>query len=273
VADRRSARDPDDGPEQVDDPALIAAARHALHDEELVAAYAVEGDAADDAAKARSLIERCATCRALHADVVAIGSSIRAVGTAPAVGAARSAPRDFRLTPMDAARLQGGNAFGRAAARVLAGAAMFGRPIGAGLGALGVVGLIVASIGLGQLSVAEAPQDERAGAAAGATTQPPAAAATGQPAATSSFDRLSSQPGASRNDQSYGGPVASAAASAVPSAATPGGPSAATDGATTGGGVLQLVVAGSVLLLVIGLALFLRGLRHARAWNRPSQPT
>jgi hypothetical protein len=88
-----------------DDPRLVAAARHALHDEELVAAYAVDGDAADDPTRAKALIERCQTCRELHADMVAIGAVFKAAGTAEAVGAARPAPRDYRLTATEAVRL------------------------------------------------------------------------------------------------------------------------------------------------------------------------
>jgi len=46
-----------------EDPALAIAARHALHDEELVVAFATDGDDAQDATRARTLIERCQACR------------------------------------------------------------------------------------------------------------------------------------------------------------------------------------------------------------------
>src|SRR5215213_1471313 len=139
---------------QPDDPRLVAAARHALHDEELIAGYAVDGEAAEDPARARTLIERCTTCRDLHADLVAIGSTLVAAGSADAVAAAGPAPRDFRLSASDAVRLRGGNAVQRWAARFLDGLATFGRPVGAAFAALGVVGLLVGSIGLGQLDIA-----------------------------------------------------------------------------------------------------------------------
>lgn len=134
-----------------EDPRLVAAARHALHDEEMVAAFAVDGDAAEDAERARALIERCQTCRDLHADLVAVGSAIRAAGTAEAVGAVRAAPQDFRLTASDAVRLRGGNIFQRAAARFGDGVATFGRPVGATFAALGVVGLLVGTMALAPL--------------------------------------------------------------------------------------------------------------------------
>ena len=66
-----------------DDPRLAAAARHALHDEELVAAFAGDdvGDAAD-AERARSFVDRCAMCRELHDDLRQIRSAVQASGTA-----------------------------------------------------------------------------------------------------------------------------------------------------------------------------------------------
>ena len=243
-----------DRPEQVDDPVLIAAARHALHDEELVAAFAVDGDAAEDAARAKALIERCATCRDLHADVVAIGSTIRAAGTAQAVGVVRQAPRDFRLTPMDAARLQPGNVFQRTVARLFAGAAMFGRPVGATLATFGLVGLLVGTLSLGQLQGGGAPTSESLGAAAPAST----------------FDTFGSQPGASLTvDRANHGPIPTGdrQKEPVPPAAAGG-----TD-SSLGSNTIPLLFAGSVLLLVLGVALLFTGFRHARAWRRARDRT
>ena len=59
----------------------------------------------DDAelARARSFVERCTACRALHDDVAAIGSALKL----EAAAARCAAPRDFRLTVEDARRLGG----------------------------------------------------------------------------------------------------------------------------------------------------------------------
>ena len=139
-----------------DDPQLAAAARHALHDEELVAAYAagdLEGTA--DLERAQSFVERCATCRDLHTDLSAIRAATQASGTAAERAATRSAPRDFRLSAEDAARLRPGSPIKRLAVRLGwrerlgLGIAAFGRPVGAALTTFGVVGLLVGSLTLG----------------------------------------------------------------------------------------------------------------------------
>jgi hypothetical protein len=258
VADRP---DRQDRPEQVDDPALIAAARHALHDEEVVAAYAVDGETAEDAPRARALIERCPTCRDLYADVVAIGSTIRAAATSEAFAGTRPAPRDFRLTPLDAARLRPGNVVQRAAARLFAGAAMFGRPVGASLATLGLVGLVVGTMTLGQLKGAAAPQSEGAAVAGAAASGGPAAA----PGTT--FDVLGAQPGATQTtDRSNQNPAASAERQTQPGAAQ-------TIDSSTGRGAVELLFAASIALVGAGVVLLVAGYRHARAWRNARQRT
>jgi len=229
-----------------DDPRLVAAARHALHDEEVVAAFAVDGDAADDAGRARALIERCVTCRDLHADLVAIGGTIRAVGSAEAVGAVRPAPRDFRLTASQAVRLRGGNVFQRVAARLVDGVATFGRPVGATLAALGVVGLLVGTVGLAPLGGAASAPIEAAGA-----TAAPAAAGTFE--LTAGNDSVSSPPG----DRTAFGPQASAGDTGGKSPATVGG-------SPPGPAPIAVLFAGSIVLLVVGAALVVAGSRRRR---------
>lgn len=135
----------------VDEAALAVAARHALHDEELVAAFAT-GDVDDRAEtdRAQSLVDRCAACRDLHSDLVAIGASLRMAGTFTA-----TAPRDFRLTEEDAIRLGGRispRGFLQRLARALAGV---GRPLGASMATLGIVGLLVGSFGVGGAAAPE----------------------------------------------------------------------------------------------------------------------
>ncbi len=226
-----------------EDPRLTAAARHALHDEEIVAGFAVDGDACDDPARARLLIERCTTCSDLHADMVAIGAVVRAAGTAAAVGAARPAPRDFRLSASDAVRLRGGNGLQRVAARFLDGLATFGRPIGAGLATFGVVGLLVGTMSLGALggSPAAMPLEGTGGAAPGATS---GLGAENQPEATAAVDKSTQEPVPSferqilSTDETEDGQLVSS------------GPS--------------LIVACSIALLMAGLALLLAGSRRRR---------
>ena len=247
-----------DRPEQIDDPVLIAAARHALHDEELVAAFAVDGDTAEDAGRARALIDRCATCRDLYTDLVSIGTTIRAAGTSDVIGRTRPAPRDFRITPLDAARLTPGNAFQRAAARLAAGAAMFGRPIGSSLATLGLVGLLVGTMGVAQISSGAAPQSESLGTAGAGSSSAESAAA---PAPASTFDVFGAQPAASQtSDRAGAAPIATDARQNEPGAAI------APDGSLLRD-VLPWVFAASILLLLVGLGLAVLGFRHARAWR------
>jgi hypothetical protein len=227
-----------------EDPRLAAAARHALHDEELVAAYAVDGEASDDPARARALIERCSTCRDLHADLVAIGSAVRAAGTAEAVGAIRPAARDFRLTASDAARLRGGGVLQRVVARVVDGVAAFGRPVGASLAALGVVGLLVGTMTLGFLGGAASMTTEGTGAQAPAATLD--ATAGVQPLATSATDRFNPGPQSTDARQELTGNGTDA------------------DNAGTGPSTTPWLFAGSFAVLVAGVALLLAGTRQRR---------
>lgn len=224
-----------------EDPRLAAAARHALHDEELVAAYAVDGDGSEEAAKARLLIERCTTCHDLHADLVAVGAAVRAAGTAEAVGAVRAAPRDFRLTASDAARLQGGNALQRAAARLIDGIAGYGRPVGASLATLGLVGLLVGTMSVASLGGPASMTSEGNGAAAPAATHDGAGL---HPLATSATDR------------SNQGPEATDATENLTANGTG-------DVRQSSNGTSWLF-AGSIGLLVLGAALFLSGARRRR---------
>jgi hypothetical protein len=88
-------------PNGIDEAVLSAAARHALHDEELVAALVDEALEPADDARARGLVGRCGACRDLHADVVATVAAHRA-----SAAMTSAAPRDFRLTEADARRLR-----------------------------------------------------------------------------------------------------------------------------------------------------------------------
>ncbi len=69
---------------------------HAAHDQELVAAYAAGDAAGADLETATALVASCAECAALHHDLRLIAAALPAL-PAPV------RPRDFRLTPGQAA--------------------------------------------------------------------------------------------------------------------------------------------------------------------------
>jgi hypothetical protein len=145
--------DLEDRDDAQDQAALAIVARHALHDEELIAAYAAggldeDGDAAGERDRARSLIDRCPACRDLHRDVEAIGTALRLAATS----AVAVAPRDFRLTVDDARRLGGPVAVHDVVTTVRRSIWSFARPLGATFASLGIVGLLLGSLGLGGLS-------------------------------------------------------------------------------------------------------------------------
>lgn len=234
-----------------EDPALAIAARHALHDEELIAAFATDGDTAADPARARSLIERCVACRDLHADLVAIGGVLRATEKAIAVAQTQSAPRDFRLSVETANRLRPGSVVVRFRDRLAAAFASFSRPVGLSMASLGVVGLLLGTLTMGGVaSPASAPEDNGGIGAAQATVAPGAAGTPGAgeltgPAGTAldsmrtSFGALATAAPASTKVGPGSGPLAS------------GGPTVST-----------LVFGGSITLLIGGLVLLLLGSRR-----------
>jgi len=84
-----------------DEAVLAIAARHALHDEELVAGLAAAALEPDEAGRVRAVVDRCVVCRDLHADLVATAAAHRATAVMTL-----AAPRDFRLTEGDALRIR-----------------------------------------------------------------------------------------------------------------------------------------------------------------------
>jgi hypothetical protein len=143
---------------------------HETHDPELIAAYAA-GDATGEALDtAAALVAGCPACAELHRDLRSIAAALPAM-PAPV------RPRDFRLSAGTAASLRPSGWRGLAA--LLAGPRFrLAAPLGTGLAALGLVGLLVGSGGLpfagsGSATSASAP------AAAGAAAASPASAAAG----------------------------------------------------------------------------------------------
>ena len=230
--------------EGYEDPALAIAARHALHDEELIAAFATDGGAVDGAERARTLIERCVACRDLHADLGAMGGVLRAAGKAETVAATHRAPRDFRLSIETANRLRPGSVVLRSRDRLAAAIASFSRPVGASMASLGVVGLLLGTLTMGGFaSPASAPQDNGGmGGAAGATAGPGEVTGplgTRLESTRISFDAVSTS-------------------SPPTEEVVPGQGSLSTGGPT----MPALIVGGSAILLIGGIALLMLGSRQ-----------
>ena len=216
-----------------DEAALAIVARHALHDEELVAAFAagaLDGDdETDERTRARALVDRCPACRAVHDDVAAIGASLRGVAAFTA-----QAPRDFRLTVEDAHRLGGTVLERRVQKGFRALLFAFARPIGASVAALGLVGVLVGGAVLGAGGMATGQATDTAGRNGATASQAAAAAPTTSEVAANS----ASSPKATELLE-FG----------------PAGPGSQ-DGAPTG---WLLIV--SIVAVVAGLALFVIGTR------------
>jgi hypothetical protein len=182
---------------------------HDTHDLELVAAYAA-GDASGEAlARATTLVAGCAQCAALHHD-------LRAIAAAMPELPAPVRPRDFRLSPEQAASLRPAGL--RGFLSTLAGPRFsFATPLGSGLAALGIVGVLVASGGLG---AGGATSGQPAAAPDAAVTQPQAEApAETTAAANGAANAAPSEAPASVGIEQYDPTAdASAAPSAAPSA-------------------------------------------------------
>jgi hypothetical protein len=130
---------------------------HERHDRELVARAAAGDLAASEAIAARDLLAACAACASLASDLRAIATATRGLPSASVLAATITrAPRDFRLTQMDAARLSRGGLLGLRRRFASAGGgdgAFRGRAggLGGALATLGLVGLLV-SVGVPALN-------------------------------------------------------------------------------------------------------------------------
>jgi hypothetical protein len=192
---------------------------HARHDVLLVAALAAGDLSGTDRDHATALIETCPECMGLHDDLIVIA---RATAAAPPPIVTR--PRDFRLTPEEAAHLRPGGwrrALGAFAGPRLA----FTRPLGIAMTTIGLAGLLITNIPLGlggsaaSVGAPAVPASRNAandvtgeGASSGDGTTslgPVAAPAASAPAASSAAGALAASPA----------PVASAAPAAAGSAA------------------------------------------------------
>ena len=117
-------------------------ATHDGHDLELVARAAAGELDAREVEAARLAIAGCGACAALEADLRAIAAATRDLG-APGEATSIRAPRDFRLSPADAARLRRHGALGLARPSAWVGGRA--RGLGGALATLGLVGLLVST--------------------------------------------------------------------------------------------------------------------------------
>jgi len=259
--------------------------QHAQHDHLLVVSLAAGDLTGADRDRAASQIATCAECALLHDDLLAIA---RATAVLPA--AVR--PRDFQLSPEQAARLRPGG-WRRFVAAFASPRMAMTRQLGVGLTTLGLAGLLVSvlgSVNLGMGGAASAPGTQQelrttnefsAGGEAAPAASPAAAAASGAPAsapagapvlgaggtsaspdsltplATMLPDAASSRPQAtSANDR---GTTGVAQVPPAPTSGTPG-PDANRDlsaEVTAEEPGIPLILVASVILLAAGIALLL----------------
>jgi hypothetical protein len=272
-----------------------AAADHATHDELLIAR--LYGDDVDDRERARALelVAGCDECSALYADLGAIAEATTALPV-------QSRPRDFALTEEDAARLRprrGGRA------RLLA--IVRRRSFGGALVALGFSGLVLTSalsmLGTAPTLMSLGAQRNAAAPAAGAASSngysysqgnlaiaSPAATAGPDKAIGSTAPTASGIPGGEAASASAVpsspalGPLASTALDQATTSEAPAVAAGGTAGEPTPGALpgepwnatpsqsgsdwMPLVLAGSAIVLVLGLAVLLGPIIYRRSRGR-----
>lgn len=149
---------------------------HPDHELPLIAGHAA-GDLIDtERTRAQALLDTCTDCADLHRDLIAIAAATRSLPNLA------TAPRDYRLSPEQAAQLQRGSWLRRVLAPFGATRSAT-RPMAAAFTSLGIAGLLVATIlpGLLGSSPAAAPtgaERDTAAIGAGATAAPAEPAAT-----------------------------------------------------------------------------------------------
>ena len=184
----------------------VRATDHDRHDPMLVAALAAGDLAGTDRDQAIALTASCAECAALHDDLVAIA---RATASVPPP--IRSAGRDFRLTPEQAASLRptGWRRFVPAGGR-----GAFTRPLGVALATFGIAGILIGTLSLGFTagSSASAPLPA-AGSGTAADRNAATVAASGAPEAPGNLQPLPETSAAAASAAAAPAPAASAAAS------------------------------------------------------------
>jgi hypothetical protein len=228
---------------QLQDPAH---ADHRQHDLVLISGLAADDLTAADQSMATALTESCADCRALRDDLLTIAQATRDLP-------AQRAPRDFRITADQAARLTRTGWFARLVGS-LVGSGSLVRPLAATFTTLGLVGIFVAGAlptMLGGAASMPAPEAVTGLGGTGATT------ASSAPGAMHGPQLASAGPG----DDGYG------VKDAAQASAEPADVRAGSNGETSGPDAQSLarsgderanglLLWGSVTLLGVGLGLF-----------------
>jgi len=203
--------------------ARSTSAPHAGHDEQLIARlYGGDLEPAERSV-ALALIAECPECAAIYSDLGALARATAGMPVPPR-------PRDFSLTPRDAARLRPRRVFG---------AGLFGRPawrvLGGALTALGLTGVVVTgglSVFGGAASTAPNSSLVQARVGGGAPEAVPGASLADDFAVTSSAAAATAAPAPSAAATAAPAPAASLAAIPEPSAPVAGSGSQAGTGTT-----------------------------------------
>jgi len=228
-------------------PDSAAAQRHAHHDTLLIAGLAAGDLIAADRLRADALLADCADCRSLRDDLIAIAAATRALP-------ATRAPRDFRLSADQAARLQRRGWLATLLAP-LSRAGSASRPIATAFTTLGLAGVFVATMlaGFGGATAA-GPGLAGGGAASAPEAASPAPGAPFGPAAASGAP--GDVPGPKDAAESPGSAIGNDGIDT-----SRGGESTDTGRQAESPRPANLLLTGSLGLLAAGLALF--GLRYA----------
>jgi hypothetical protein len=208
----------------------VRSTSHDRHDPMLVAALAADDLAGTDRDQAIALTSSCVDCATLHDDLLALA---RETASAPPPMTAR--PRDFRLTPADAARLRP-SGWRRLVAAVASSRRIISQPLGVGLATLGLVGLLIGNVqlGFGSSSGAAAPAlvPAAGGAAVGGAAAVPAASAAASTREITNQDSATDRSG--RSNDLVAAPIPGASSAAASSAPVRG---TGNFGAATGSGL------------------------------------
>jgi hypothetical protein len=260
---------------------------HVQHDLLLVASLAAGDLAGADRDHAAAQIASCADCAILHADLIAIARATAALPPA-------AAPRDFTLSPEQAAALRP-TGWRRLVAAMSGSRPLMSRQLGIGLATIGLAGLLVSALPTVQLGssaalpaalpaasaaagqqapgVVAAPAGTNDLAGEGAASAPAAAVQlTPVPAPTGISDRSAAGAGSSSNDVGIYGAKSPAASAGIAAAQNDGGANttngitgdgAASESQTFGEGSIHsdgasgLLLAGSLVLLGAGIAMLI----------------
>ncbi|HYK95196.1 MAG TPA: hypothetical protein VE011_04915 [Candidatus Dormibacteraeota bacterium] len=238
---------------------------HPQHDLELVAAWAAGEATGADLERAERLLDACDRCVSISRDLRLITLALQELPAVDAMPALPPAPRDFRLTPEQAARLHPSAPLVRWTDRLVAAVAALGKPVGVSLATLGLVGLLVGTSSLGVPGRSAASATSAPVAADHLATAAPApggegGAAGNVPAATSASGGTG--PGPKSTDTSQDAYRGGAGASAGPYASTLGSTGSTAPSETPAPGPATWLLALSLVAIAGGVGLIVVATRR-----------